>query len=55
MEHEMKFNTIGSEINELFQGAQDTIYFDNASQIFTIVYNEGFNVGMTVDRLIDIL
>lgn len=55
MDYEMSFNTIGSEISELFQGAQDTIYFDDASQIFTIVYNEGFNIGITVDRLIDIL
>lgn len=55
MDYEMNYKTIGSEVSELFQGAQDTIYFDDARQIFTIVYHEGFNIGMTVDRLIDIL
>lgn len=55
MDYEFSFNTVNSEINELLYGSEDTIYFDNIANVFKITYNGGSEVGMTLDRLIDIL
>jgi len=55
MDYEFSFNTVNSEINELLYGSEDTIYFDLDENLFKITYNGGSEVGMTLDRLIDIL
>lgn len=55
MDYEMRFSRINSEINELLYGSEDTIYFDLEDNVFKIAYNGGSEVGMTLDRLIDIL
>lgn len=55
MDYEFSFNTVNSEINALLYGSEDTIYFDHEDNVFKIAYNGGSEVGLTLDRLIDIL
>lgn len=55
MNYELSFNRVNSEVNDLLYGSDDTIYFDHEDNVFKITYNGGSEVGMTLDRLIDIL
>lgn len=55
MDYGFRLNNVNSEINELLYGSEDTIYFDHEDKVFKITYNGGSEVGMTLDRLIDIL
>lgn len=55
MNYEFSFDRVNSEVNDLLYGSEDTIYFDHEDNIFKIAYNGGSEVGMTLDRLIDIL
>lgn len=55
MDYEFSFSTVNSEINELLYDSEDTIYFDHEDNIFKIAYNGGTEIGITLDRLIDIL
>ena len=55
MDYEFSFNAVNAEINELLYGSEDTIYFDTEDNIFRITYSGGSEVGLTLDRLIDIL
>ncbi len=43
------------EVNQILGGSSDTIYFDENVQSFRIEYHCGYEVGMSLDRLIDIL
>ena len=54
MDYDFGMNSVNSDINELLYGSEDTIYFDHEDNVFKIV-NRGFKVGMTLERLIDIL
>ena len=55
MSFDSGFNVFSAEINELLSDSDDTIYFDGDINIFKISLTDGFEIGLTLDRLIDIL
>ncbi len=46
---------LNEEVNQILGGSSDTIYFDENANTFVIEYHCGVEVGLTLDRLIDIL
>lgn len=55
MDYEMSLNDVNAEINQILSGSGDTIYFDADINTFRIEYHCGYEIGLSLDRLIDIL
>ncbi len=55
MDYQSSLNSLNAEINDLLHGSEDTIYFDSEGNVFQFTCEGGSKVGMTLDRLIDIL
>ena len=55
MDYEENLIGVNSEVNSILQGSDDTIYFDRDAKTFKIEYSCGYEIGLSMDRLIDIL
>ena len=55
MNFEPGYESPRSEIEEILLGCDDTIYFDGDINIFKFSYDNGQEICISPDRLIDIL
>lgn len=54
-EQEKDLRGINAEINAILSGSSDTIYFDSNTNTFVFECGSGSEIGISWNRLIDIL